>query len=276
MCLTRVLLVDDDELIRTTIESTLTTSGYLVRTAASVLEALKIISSETFDVLLSDLHMPGASDGLTVVSAMRHANPRAVTMILSAFPEMDAAAHAILGHADEILVKPVAIGGLVDAIQRRLTNGPTIDPIIESVATILERSSSSIIQDWYEHIATMKVLMSIPMTQEKRCSHLPQIFIDLVDRLRFPRELGTDEVKSPSSAAHGENRRKQGYTAAMLVEESRQLQVSIFRALQANLKNIDFSILLVGVMAIADEVDSQLSQAMTTYIAESTIDLQPA
>jgi len=42
------------------------------------------------------------------------------------------------------------------------------------------------------------------------------------------------------------------------------------------LATIDFSVLLIGVMTIADEVDSQLSQAMSRYIAESTLDALPA
>jgi hypothetical protein len=67
-----------------------------------------------------------------------------------------------------------------------------------------------------------------------------------------------------------------GYTAAMLVEESRILQVTIFHTLQKNLGTIDFSVLLLGVMTIADEVDSQLSQAMKSYIAESVQDALPA
>jgi hypothetical protein len=53
------------------------------------------------------------------------------------------------------------------------------------------------------------------------------------------------------------------------------LQVSIFQTLQDNLSKIDFSVLLVGVMAIADEVDSQLAQQMASYIAESTADSEP-
>jgi hypothetical protein len=65
-------------------------------------------------------------------------------------------------------------------------------------------------------------------------------------------------------------------TAAMMVEESRVLQVSIFNTLQNNLASIDFSVLLIGVMTIADEVDSQLSQAMKSYIAESLEDALPA
>jgi hypothetical protein len=59
---------------------------------------------------------------------------------------------------------------------------------------------------------------------------------------------------------------------SLMVEESRMLQVSIFQTLQNNLATIDFSVLLHEVMTIADEVDSQLSQAMESYIAESLDD----
>jgi len=61
----------------------------------------------------------------------------------------------------------------------------------------------------------------------------------------------------------------------MMVEESRMLQVSIFQTLQNNLRGVDFSLLLVDVMAIAEEVDSQLAQAMTSYVAESKLDMLP-
>ena len=64
---------------------------------------MKFIGSQKYDGLLSDLHMTSAADGLTVVSAMRHANPDAVTLLLSAFPEMSAAANAILMQTDEIM-----------------------------------------------------------------------------------------------------------------------------------------------------------------------------
>jgi hypothetical protein len=54
----------------------------------------------------------------------------------------------------------------------------------------------------------------------------------------------------------------------MIVEESRMLQVR----LQNNLHQVDSSLLLLGVMAIADEVDSQLAQTVASYIAESKLD----
>ena len=139
MALARVLVVDDDEVVRETLGTILQDHGFEITCAADVSQALKFISSHKYDVLLSDLHMPGAGDGLTVVSAMRHANPEAVTLLLSAFPEMSAAANAILMQADEILVKPMNIPDLLDAITQRLAKGPLHKRKIETLATILER-----------------------------------------------------------------------------------------------------------------------------------------
>jgi CheY-like chemotaxis protein len=49
--------------------------GFDVVAVATVRDALRCIATQTFDVLLSDLHMPHAGDGFTVVSAMRHTHP---------------------------------------------------------------------------------------------------------------------------------------------------------------------------------------------------------
>ncbi len=70
----KVLLVDDDNAIRFSLGRILGHHGFNVSSASNVSDALRLISSDLFDVLLSDLHMPGPGDGLTVVSAMRHSN----------------------------------------------------------------------------------------------------------------------------------------------------------------------------------------------------------
>jgi DNA-binding response OmpR family regulator len=269
MAAEKILLVDDDEIIRLTMGKLLEENGFDVTVTGTVSEALKLISSEQYDVLLSDLHMPGAGDGLTVVSAMRHANSQAVTMLLTSFPEMKAAAHAILCQADEILVKPMDISALVATIRKRLSGVPAGPRNIESVATILERSTEECIAAWFEKVQLDVTLSAIKMTREQRCSHLPQVFRDLITRLKSDHPLGAATPPSAGAADHGRNRRRSGYSAAMLVEESRILQVSIFHTLQENLRTIDFSVLLFQVMTIADEVDSQLRQAVECYVIES-------
>jgi CheY-like chemotaxis protein len=250
--------------------------GFDITVAANVAEALKLISSEHYDALLSDLHMPGAADGLTVISAMRHFNPKAIAVLLTSFPEMDVAAQAILRQADEIMIKRTDPTEMVESIKRRVASGTTYSqPKVETVAAILERAAPSCIEDWLVEVQLDSKLSLVPLTPEQRCGHLPQLFRDLVARLRAALPLGKGSL-SPFAASHGLTRRQQGYSAAMMVEESRILQVCIFHTLQKNLATIDFSVLLIQVMTIADEVDSQLRQAMDCYIEESNLDLLPA
>lgn len=272
---TKILVVDDSESVRLTLAQVLQHNDFEVATASNVNDALRLIGSQVFDVLLSDLHMPNAGDGLTVVSAMRHSNPKAVTFIFSGYPEMKEAATAILLQADQILVKPLDPKMLVKTIRERLEQEAQPVRVVENVAVILERETQATIKEWLLRVELEPQIISVPMDCQERCAHLPQLFRDLISRLRHPLPLGSHALISPAAAGHGLARRKQGYTAAMLVEESRMLQVSIFQTLQNNLDKVDFSLLLVGVMAIADEVDSQLSQAMTSYISESKMDTLP-
>jgi CheY-like chemotaxis protein len=277
MAATKILLVDDDETQNTIMRSLLEPEGFDITVASSVAEALKLISSKRYDVLLSDLHMPGAADGLTVISAMRHLNPDAIAILLTGSPEMDVAAQAILRQADEIMIKGMDLTELLGSIKRRIAKGtPHARPKVESVATILERAAPSCIEDWFLEVQLDSKLSVVPLTPEQRYGHLPQVFRDLVARLRAALPFGITGPLSPFAANHGLARRRQGYTAAMMVEESRILQVSIFHTLEKNLETIDFSVLLPQLMMIADEVDSQLRQAMESYVEEATLDSLPA
>ena len=143
------------------------------------------------------------------------------------------------------------------------------------MADILEDEAKSTIKDWLRRVDADELLLTISMDDKARSCHLPELFEELVYRLRNPLELGERRSVSRSAAAHGVTRRRQGYTAAMLVDESRMLQVSIFQTLHLNVHRVDAELLLLSVMTIADEVDSQLAQAVTSFIAESIVDAEP-
>ncbi len=262
--MSRVLLADDDDAVRDMLRAMLERDGFEVVAVANVRDALARIAAENFDVLISDLHMPQAGDGFTVVSAMRHTHPQAVTLVLSGYPALDEALAAIRLQADEVLVKPIEIASLRALIREKLANPVSRRQVpTESVASILEHDLNATIRDWLALVEQNEELTYIPLSFQDRTGHLPNLLSDLIWRLRLP----PIERANISHAArqHGELRRKQGYTAAMLVEESRILQVSIFNTLQNNLTKVDFSKLLLDVVTIADEVDSQLKQAMLSY-----------
>jgi CheY-like chemotaxis protein len=71
----KMLVVDDDDAVRDMMTAVLEQKGFEVVAAANVTEAPKHITSENFDGLITDLHMPSPSDGFAVVTAMRHSQP---------------------------------------------------------------------------------------------------------------------------------------------------------------------------------------------------------
>src|SRR5260370_20783908 len=118
----RVLLAEDDDAVRSMLQAALERDGFEVVAVANVREALSRIAAENFDVLLSDLHMPHAGDGFTVVSAMRHTHPKAATLVLSGYPELDAPLAAIRLQADKVPVKPTTIPSPREIIPKPLAN----------------------------------------------------------------------------------------------------------------------------------------------------------
>src|SRR6202790_4686660 len=136
---------------------------------------------------------------------------------------------------------------------------------IETVADIIERELQSVITDWLARVEQEPDLKCVPLNFEERTGHLPHLLHDVIARLRL--DAGTKAPISKAAAEHGDLRRKQGYTVAMAVEESRLLQVTIFSTLHKNVKNLEFSLLLPDVGTIADEVDAQLKEQMVRFMA---------
>jgi hypothetical protein len=135
---------------------------------------------------------------------------------------------------------------------------------VESVADILERELESIIKNWLSRVDREPELTCIPLSFTERTGHLPYLLNDVIARLRL--EAGTKAPISEAASVHGDLRRKQGYTVAMVVEESRLLQVTIFTTLHENVKHLEFDLLLPDVVTIADEVDAQLKQQMLRFM----------
>ena len=152
---------------------------------------------------------------------------------------------------------------LVDSMVRPSKSGSAVT--IETVADILERELQALIQAWLLRVEKESDLAQVPLNHDERTGHLPQLIHDVISRLRL--DLGTKAPLSKAAADHGDLRCKQGYTVAMMVEESRLLQVSIFTTLHQNVTQLEFSTLLPDVVTIADEVDAQLKEQMLRFMA---------
>jgi ActR/RegA family two-component response regulator len=263
----KVLLVDDnqDEIFLT--QRSLEKKKFEVVSVTSVTEAFKQIAAQSFDVLITDLHMPEPGDGFAVVTAMRHSQPDALTLVISGFPDVQRSMSAILLQADEVLMKPFDAEQLAELLQKKVRDSKaTPKKAKESVASILEREAGITMQRWLSRVGREKELISLPLTAEERTDHLPDIIRNIAARLRKNRIIEAIATASSAAVAHGQLRFRQGYTAPLMVQESRILQVCIFETIQRNLSTVDFGLVLPDIMLIADEVDSQLAQSIDSFL----------
>jgi hypothetical protein len=108
---------------------------------------------------------------------------------------------------------------------------------IETVATVLERELRPTIARWMKRVDGVPDLTKIPLSEDQRMGHLPQLIEDLIIRLRLKK--GAQMPETTSAHDHGKVRFDQGYSVPMMVEESRLLQVSLFETLHLNQKSLD-------------------------------------
>jgi CheY-like chemotaxis protein len=103
-----VLLVEDDPAIRGVYEKVLKSAGHSVRTASNGLEAVETMAATEFDVVVSDVTMPGMS-GIALLQQIRTRNAHMPVILITACPDVKTAAEAVERQALRYLLKPVPL-----------------------------------------------------------------------------------------------------------------------------------------------------------------------
>jgi CheY-like chemotaxis protein len=113
----RILVVDDESFVRDLVQETLRARRYTTAAAASGEEALEILAREAFDIVVTDMVMPGMN-GLELVKRVKRQWPRTRLVVLTGFPRTADISDLLLQGADDLLPKPFRAGDLVAVLQR--------------------------------------------------------------------------------------------------------------------------------------------------------------
>ena len=184
----KILVVDEDEHVRTSVENVSEAKQVQITTTARVDEALYLIDTEHFDVLLSDLHMTETGDGLAAVSAMYNKNPDTLTLVYTGYPELRRSLDAILLRSDEASGSTNGIPWLCEPTHEKLAGRQARMATNEQrVAAILERDVFLIIIDWLDRVERDGELTRVPLGKADRTGYLPRLIVELARRLRSPR-----------------------------------------------------------------------------------------
>src|SRR6266542_1586645 len=115
-----VLLVDDERFARTVYSDYLRAAGYDVEVADGSEAALAILAQRRFDVLLTDVILPGSRDGLELLDLAKQQDPNIGVIVITALDKVDPAVRAMKSGASDYLVKPVTPEALQLSVQRCL------------------------------------------------------------------------------------------------------------------------------------------------------------
>ena len=128
-----ILVVDDEKSLRRVVQVQLERRGYSVTTAGSGEEALGLLRGNGFQLILSDLRMPGLS-GLELLKEIRRCSPKSKVIILTAFGTVETAVEAMQGGAYHYVTKPVNFDELAIVVERALEH----TRLLEEVKTLRE------------------------------------------------------------------------------------------------------------------------------------------
>lgn len=121
----KILVVDDDPLIRKHLQTVLTHEGYQVATAESGEAALEKLAADTFDVALLDIKMPGV-DGMEVLARLRHDSPGTIAIILTGHATLETVFEALRQGAHDYLFKPCRASELRESVKEGLRRRQTM------------------------------------------------------------------------------------------------------------------------------------------------------
>ncbi|HEY6004943.1 MAG TPA: sigma-54 dependent transcriptional regulator [Anaeromyxobacter sp.] len=113
----KLLLAEDDRVVRITVRDALQDVGYSVTERADGGSALEALQSEAFDIVLTDVRLPGV-DGIALFRAARRVNPRCAVVLMTAFADADDAVAVMREGARDYVQKPFEIDELLLRLAR--------------------------------------------------------------------------------------------------------------------------------------------------------------
>jgi DNA-binding response OmpR family regulator len=113
----QVLVVDDEGANRYSVSKTLQRVGHIVKEAANGEEAIEYVSSQEFDVVLTDIRMPGI-DGVELLRRIKEQSPDAIVILMTGYASLGTAVEALRLGAHDYLIKPSSSNDIRQSVSR--------------------------------------------------------------------------------------------------------------------------------------------------------------
>ncbi len=204
----RVLVVDDEQIARLTLQRIVQVGGYDVVTVGSGEEAIAALNAEHFDVMLLDLNMPGMS-GLEVLATPIAAAPDLKVIVLTAYGSMETAIQALRFHVHDYLVKPISKEQVLSSIKQALESRTLLESrigeakpssVVEATRRAIYQIESGIVIDCDRRIVSWSTLFIHLTPTEAKLMHVfldsPGIVLNPSDLVSFSHGFRSDQLEA--------------------------------------------------------------------------------
>ena len=259
----RILFVDDEPSIRVTLPPVIEQSGFEVRVAASVPDALFEINSYEFDALLADLNISEEGDGFLVVSAMRHLQPNCINVILTGYPALETALQAIRNQVDDYLIKPADVDLIISTIRDRLENRrPKPTTALKRLPAILKENAAQLTGRVLAAMKQHPQLSAIPASDDERIQQLSKLMSGLWQQCELDSADGKATLQR-LALEYGKLRKKQGYALAMILIDFQLLKQAVYDLVQSQM--MDLAGLVPDLKNLEDRMGLTIRKALEPY-----------
>ncbi len=169
-----ILLVDDENTFRESTADLLISDGYHCDTATNAKSAIEKISESEYDVLISDIKMPG-NDQLELIHKVKDIVPGLPTILVTGYPSVQTAIDSIKLPVIEYLTKPFEYDELVAAVSNAVTNRD---------AQKIVRKSEKRIDDWHKELVGLTVQMQNDFSPLTTNAYFTQTMVNIVASLK--------------------------------------------------------------------------------------------
>ncbi len=261
----RILVVDDDASIAQFNAKLLQLAGHQAESCTDTLSALRQITSDGYEVLVTDLNLGSRADGYILAGALKLARPGATVLLVTGSPDLQQAWKMMQSFVDRVLIKPVNSAAMQTAIEWLHTAGREPHPMLK-LADLIERQRMELIEDWLAHAEADAMITTIALDREARLDDLEQILDDIVYHLRR-QDSSSHPERLHGAWKHGLLRRRQGYALPALVREASHIRQAITRLISRYFLDLDPENLLNQLFTMNLCVDENLQQSLAAFSA---------
>ncbi len=203
-----ILVADDDP---STVEfnaAILRHAGHRVVTANSIEQALRLVLHEHLDVVVTDLEMGRANDGLILAGLVKRVSPATEVVMASGSFNLERALRQFQQEFDASLPKGASCQELLQLVRQ---SPEAQRPGSRIFADLLTRDHEQILEEWLQQVESEPPVREYPLPRHERMDHVGDLLSAVIQRLRDP-ECKPIPLEAEAARTHGALRRRQNYS----------------------------------------------------------------